>query len=171
MTALSGHRLVEHFIKMGEGGDLSQSLYLLNRPSDDPYGFERKADIVVINLGTNDYYQKYTAEQFEDYYYTLIKTVKEKNGDNCKILCLNGAMGDNYDDAILSAVERAGGRVEAIYAHKLTTSGGHPTEEQHAAYAEELLPIIKELPDRFVPTITIVPEGDGDSDIIEFDAN
>lgn len=170
MTSLSGYRLVEHFIK-DNGGDIADSLYLKTAPTanaEEDYGFERKADIVVINLGTNDYAQNMGEQTFEEYYVKLLNAVKEKNGEDCKILCLYNAYNNTYENAILSAVKRAGGAGKAIVAYKLDCVGAHPTAAQHAAYAEVLKPIIENLPEPFEPILNVIPEGNGDEDNMDW---
>ena len=170
MFALSGHRLVEHVIKKDSAGDISESAYLKTNhlKSTENYDFARKADIVVINIGTNVFDQNKGADTFEDYYYTLLKTVKEKNGEACKILCLYNAMNENYESAILSAVERFGGADRAVVTYKLDCAGAHPTIAQHAAYAEVLKPVIENLPEPFDPILNVIPEGNGDEENMDW---
>ena len=166
LTALSGQGLL-----CGEPGVTNGYLYadpIGN--SETLYGFERKADIVVINIGTNDYAQRVGEENFKAAYLNILRTVREKNGDGCKILCLYNAMNDTYAAAILEAVEEFGGVLEGVSVYKLEQSngGGHPNIDEHKAYSETLKEVIKTLPEKFVHDFTVIPEGDGDSNSMDF---
>ena len=173
MVGISGHKLVEHLIKKDADGNIDESMYLKTSHLKSPnasYDFARQADIVVINIGTNDVSYSVGAEKFEDYYYTLLQTVREKNGDDCKILCLYNAMNYTYESSILSACERVGGEANGVTVFKLdrAANNAHPNIAEHAAYAAELKNVILNLPAPIAPTITVIPEGDGDLDGIDF---
>lgn len=140
MTALSGHKLI--------GQMDSMYLYTSHLVSmQHQYDFARKADIVVINLGTNDVFKGESESDFKEAYISFLKTVKEKNGEKCKILCLYNAMNDTFSGAILEAVVEVGGANRGISTYKLARAAGdpgkHPSVKEHEAYAEALLPIIK----------------------------
>ena len=173
MTALSGQGLL-----CGAPGVTNGYLYASPlKDNTNQYSFERKADIVVINIGTNDYSKKVGEAEFKAAYKSFLQTVKEKNGKECKILCLYNTMNDTYANAILEACREMGGELEAIVTYKLDRASGttpnivgHPTAEENKAYAEVLKDIILNLPERFDPTLNVIPEGDGDDDVIDFEA-
>jgi lysophospholipase L1-like esterase len=141
MTALSGQGLLCGYPGVTNG-------YLYADPVGDPtvrYDFARKADVVVINIGTNDYWASDVSEdEFEAAYLAFLKTVKEKNGDTCKILCLYNTMNDTYYNAIFNAVDAIGGEAEGVYVYKLDRAhqNQHPNIAEHAAYAEVLKDVI-----------------------------
>ncbi|MBE6546986.1 MAG: hypothetical protein E7668_06060 [Ruminococcaceae bacterium] len=138
VTALSGQGLL-----CGNPGMTDGYLYaspLRDKTDNGMYQFERKADIVVINIGTNDYSQNKGEANFETSYLSFLNTVRQKNGADCKIVCVYNMMNDTYKDAILSAVEDFGGEGNGVYVWKAKNcGGGHPTISQHAQYAEDLL--------------------------------
>ena len=110
MTALSGQGLLYGTPGVTNG-------YLYADPignSEVQYDFARKADIVVINIGTNDCYQNVGEDEFKTAYLSFLETVREKNGDSCKILCLYNAMNDTYSNAILAAVKEFGGEFNGV---------------------------------------------------------
>jgi len=121
--------------------------------SSQKYAFERKADIVVINIGTNDYYYSVgggtphinlTEAQFKEGYYNFIRQVKEANGEDCQILCLYGMMNNTYSAGILGAVSQAGGAQNGVYALSMpASSGGHPHATDHKAYTNTLTEYIQ----------------------------
>lgn len=165
MTALSGQGLLYGTPGVTNG-------YLYADPignSEVQYNFARKADIVVINIGTNDCYQKVGEAEFKTAYLSFLKTVREKNGDSCKILCLYNAMNDTYSNAILAAVEEFGGEFNGVSVYKLDRAynNQHPNISEHEAYAETLKEIIVDLPGKYVPDITVLPSGDGSDNSID----
>ncbi len=168
MTALSRQGLL-----CGTPGVTSGYLYASPlKDSKNQYAFERKADIVVINVGTNDYSENVGEAEFKAAYLSFLKTVREKNGEECKILCLYNSMNDTYANAILAVAEEFGGEPMGVFVYKLdrAENNAYPGISEHAAYAEALKEVIADLPDRVIPTITVVPEGDGDADHIDFPA-
>ncbi len=81
MTALSGQGLL-----YGTPGVTNGYLYAdPTGHAEEKYDFSRKADIVVINVGTNDFTQEVGESNFKTAYLNFLKTVREKNGDRCKI--------------------------------------------------------------------------------------
>lgn len=143
VTALSGQGLL-----MGNPG--IENGYLLTSPrrSTNAYGFTRKANVVVINIGTNDYgyreSEHITAEQFGTAYLRFLQTVREKNA-GCRVICLYNAMNDTFSDQIKSAVSEMGGEESGIWLLSLTRAkSGHPDIAEQAAYATELKPVIEQ---------------------------
>ncbi len=167
MTALSGQGLL-----CGNPGVTNGYLYADPIGNGETkYDFARKADIVVINIGTNDYSNKNVSEaDFIVAYLNFLRTIREKNGNECKILCLYNTMNDTYANAILAAVENFGGTFAGVTTYKLNRAEGnhHPNIAEHEAYAEALKDIITSLPEKSDSGITYVPEGDGSSDSMDF---
>lgn len=76
-----------------------------------PYEFDKKADVVVVNLGTNDagYITSKDfdySEQFPKDYLSLLRYIREKNPD-AYIICLYGFMGkqSSVDNGIKQAIQ------------------------------------------------------------------
>ena len=92
--------------------DCMSDIYKLLSPLNPiPYDFADKADVVVVNLGTNDagYITSKDfsySEQFPQDYLALLQYIRTKN-PNAYILCLYGFMGkqDSVDDGIKKVVE------------------------------------------------------------------
>lgn len=113
--------------------------------------FERQADIVVINLGTNDgtvaTRKGLTASKFQKGATELMELVREKN-PNAKIVWVTGMMGTFFKTGLTEAVETLGGADAGYYFCELPkgTSGGagHPDMEQHEAAAETLIAFLRE---------------------------
>lgn len=144
VTALSGQGLL-----MGNPGMTNGYLYASAlRSTEQEYAFERKADIVVINIGTNDYSRQtqysIDAEKFKTAYVNFLKTVMEKNGPDCKIYCLYNTMNDTFYNAILSACQEVCGGSNEIYTLKMErTASGHPTVQEHEKYTAVLVEALK----------------------------
>lgn len=166
MTALSGQGLL-----CGNPGVTNGYLYADPIGNGETkYDFARKADIVVINIGTNDFSKNVGEAEFKAAYLAFLRTVREKNGEDCKILCLYNTMNDTYAQAILSAVEEFGGTLAGVTTYKLNRADGnhHPNIAEHIAYAEALKDVIKNLPTKFESGIIHIPEEDGSRDSMDF---
>ena len=141
VTALSGQGLIYGpSCTMTDGYLYGSAL----RSKSQQFAFERKADIVVINIGTNDYGNKSAANidkaKFKAAYLAFLKTVAEKNGAECKIYCLYNTMNDTFKDAILEACAEFGGEAKNVYTFQMTkAASGHPTIEENVKYTEDLL--------------------------------
>ncbi len=115
------------------------------------WGFERPADIVVINLGTNDNSvrkSRFTKEStILEGMENLMMMVREKNPD-AKIVWATGMMGIAFKPGLTEIVEKLGGAEAGYYFCVLPkgTSGGagHPNEEEHQAAATELIQFLKD---------------------------
>lgn len=115
-------------------------------------------DIVVINLGTNDFsYCKNDVEKSEEYakaYVEFLKTVREKN-QGAHIICTLGIMGGGLYPYIEKAVERYQEETQDVhissfqFAEQLASDGyavdWHPSEITHEKAANQLVTYIDEL--------------------------
>ena len=138
MTALSGQGLV----CAGSPGMVKGYKHACYEKSNTEYDFARKADMVVVNIGTNDEFRKsaesISADTFKNTYKTFLEYIKEKNGANCKILCLYNVMNDTFSSSITAACAELGGEEQGIYYHKLDRAAGnhHPNTAEHIEYAK-----------------------------------
>lgn len=100
--------------------------YLLASPLRDAtqqYLFARKATAAVVHIGAIDLADEtVTAEAFQASYMTLLRTIRAKNGNACKLYCLYGAGGDRWNQAILDACEALGGEAAGIYTLELVAN-------------------------------------------------
>ena len=114
------------------------------------WSFERPADIVVINLGTNDNSvrkTRYTSEaQILSGMKNLTNIVRSRNPD-AKIVWATGMMGICFKKGLTEMVEELGGADAGYYFCVLPkgTSGGagHPDEAEHLAASETLIEFLK----------------------------
>lgn len=115
----------------------------LNPKSSVEYGASG-ADMIIINLGTNDAGNigKVTnfSEQFKNKYKEWISALRTANPD-APIICTYGLMGQNatVKNAITAAVDALNDDNVFTYFYTNNASGGHPLVETHRAGAEELL--------------------------------
>ncbi|MBE6546675.1 MAG: hypothetical protein E7668_04460 [Ruminococcaceae bacterium] len=91
------------------------------RDAEAEYGFARKADVVVVDLGAVDAAlsatdDTVTPEAFAERYEALLTAIRAKNGEDCKIVCVyTSAMGD-FGTAVLNACRvEMGGQQEGFY--------------------------------------------------------
>lgn len=148
MTALSGQGLLCGEPNVTVGYEYAS----WKKDKVNKYDFARQADMVVINIGTNDFYQKddlnIDADDFKAAYKSFLEMVKVKNGEDCKIICVYNCMNDNFGDVISTLCREMGGADAGYYSYKLdrakshTNGSGHPTAAEEAAYANYLNPII-----------------------------
>ncbi len=111
-----------------------------NRSMKTEYGFARKADYSILNVGTNDCANGLSAAEFEAKLKELIAVVREKNGADCRIVLVGGMMKTEYNDTIKRVTRELGGAAEKYYVYiaDQAAGGNHPTEAEHKEYAELL---------------------------------
>jgi lysophospholipase L1-like esterase len=123
------------------------------RGMSSEFGFERKADAVVINLGTNDYSNPTDApaDAFAAAYERILRYARQKHGEDCKIIAVYNVMNDTYSQQILKVLQALGGEEQGFYAVKLDRTArvhtSHPTAEENAAYTEVLSELIGKILD------------------------
>lgn len=112
------------------------------------YEFERKADMVVINLGTNDVmaYQVDKAT-FVKEAKRLVELIREKNGEGVPIIWTDNMMGYSVKEWVSEVFEEFGGEDAGLYLYEFEPNndggGSHPTKEAHATSATALVDYIK----------------------------
>lgn len=158
MTALSGKGILY-------GNMLIPDYYRYASKSKDAkneYEFDRKADIIVVNIGTNDETHNMDKDQFKAEFKKWIQFAKEINGEDCKFLAIWNMKNTNYYIHIQKVFEELGGEEAGYYIYKAkrsTNSGSyyHPNVAEHAAY----VPDLKELCEKILATpITNTPATD-----------
>ncbi len=129
-------------------GDNMQKLYpylCLNR-DETLYPFDTLADVVIINLGTNDNSVGVTAAEFQVGSKALMQLAREKN-PNAKIVWCTGMMGTFYSDAVQTSVRELGGADNGYYFVTLpyngNGAGAHPSADGHKAAATVLQDFLK----------------------------
>lgn len=155
-TGIQGMK--EDYLLIDDIYTYSDSNFQMRRGMDDytPWDFNGGSDIVVINLGTNDY--TYTGEdedlqdEFENGYYSLICSVRENN-PNADIICTLGISGAELLERIESAAVRFSSDYgdDRIYTMKFDYQseedgfGGdyHPTVKTHEKAAAKLAEFIE----------------------------
>ena len=120
------------------------------------------ADIVCINIGTNDEKQilknKEKEQRFTEEYIELLKLVRQTN-PNAQIVALYGAMTTEFVEKIKMSVEQYRDLTgdEKIYFYKFKNSiyemengvaSGHPSQTAHTIFADELIEYILEKIDK-----------------------
>ncbi len=114
------------------------------------HDFARPADIVVINLATNDHGRlnggEITPREFMDMAKDLMQFVRQKN-PNAKIVWAYGMAYDGARDYLVTAVKELGGADEGYYFCHLpgNVAGekGHPVVESHQNAANTLIAYLK----------------------------
>ena len=119
----------------------------------EKYSFDKKPDIVVLNLGTNDssFVSGITANaaEFSEDYYVFLSMLRVKYPD-AYIMCLYGFMGK--DDYVSEAISTAVAKMQdarisdrcGYYAPNNDGANDHPTKEAQAVWATSLTRYINE---------------------------
>ncbi len=114
------------------------------------YKFERKPDVVVINLGTNDegMCRKNNVEysSVKDDAVALLNMVRADHPD-AKIVWLYGTMDTGLANVLNNAVNEVGGEAKGFYfmlgEQNFKGGGGHPHADAHKANGKKLAEFIK----------------------------
>ena len=152
MTALSGQGIIY-------GRPIPQSSRYASyaRSTDKEYGFPRRADLVVMTVGTNDKAHansdNITPEAFRAVFVEFAQYIRKMNGD-CRILAAYNLMG-NFISEVEAAIEELGGAEKGFYticvkkhpgpATNANGGKGHPDKYAHAFYAEQVTEKIREI--------------------------
>ena len=106
-----------------------------------PYGFERKADLVVLALGTND---TASGDTFKQAVRDMIAQIRSKNGNVPIVLQYNMMISAHADELVAVAAE-----YDNVYSLKVTRNNGggsssatgtkHPSDAGQAVVAQELV--------------------------------
>ena len=118
-------------------------------PNAPEYTFERKADIVVMALATNDHSSVNTGAEFRAGFKQLMDLIREKHGQDVQIVCVWGMMTTTWGNQLTIAAEECG--VHCIRVTQNNNGGsykaggtGHPHADGHAIVAQELTTYIQE---------------------------
>ncbi len=129
-------------------GNNMQILYpylCLNR-DETPYPFDTLADVVIINLGTNDSRVGVSAAEFQAGAQNLMQLARQKNPD-AKIVWCTGMMGTFYGNEVQAAVSELGGADNGYFYVELpyggSGAGAHPSASEHEAAAAVLQEYLK----------------------------
>ncbi len=122
------------------------------RRSLGEYGFERKPDVVVINLGTNDQHmcnnKKLDYNDVKPDAIALLNMVRACHSD-AKIVWFYGTMDTGLANAIYNAVNELGGKDKGFYLafgeQNFRGGGGHPHGDAHRANGKTLADFIRSI--------------------------
>ncbi len=125
--------------------------YVCKRYGEETYNFERKPDIVVINLGTNDVganddIDHKPLSEIQEGFIKFLKTIKKHNPTS-KIVWCYGMMRNEYNDIIKKAVAALGGKEENLYTFHLPRNNEgfrwHPSVKGQTNAAKALSKYLK----------------------------
>jgi hypothetical protein len=107
----------------------------------------RTPDVVIINLGTNDYDCGSSESGFKTNMKELIEYVRESYAEDVAIIWAYNFGGYGCDNWAFDVIEELGGEDNGIYLLKMTReqggANGHPSLEGHYTAADELVSFIK----------------------------
>ncbi|MBQ7347155.1 MAG: hypothetical protein IJW55_04290 [Clostridia bacterium] len=157
----------------GQGLTVGESPIASNYAKDGNY--DAKADIVVVNVGAEDFAQTgdnaVDADAFTTAYKNFLKAVRAQNGSSCKIVCVSTSSNEALNTAIASACEALGGNQAGYYGKALTASAAtNPTAAEHAAYATELATYLNSIKDDVISLKTLDRENAGYGEEVDYDS-
>ncbi len=151
MTALSGQGIL-----CGNPGiPLGYKYACYNKSTTSQYDFERKADAIVINIGTNDFSKSnelgITPASFYTAFRNFVEYAREKNGPDCIFLGVYNMMNDTYGDQIKKVFDDLGGADSNYYtqimSRQTNTHNTHPSKENNISYAQIISTLLKSILD------------------------
>ena len=130
------------------------SAYSYKRDKEVKYDFARIPDLLIINLGTNDFYLNCdlkicSLEEVEQKTKEFIELVRSSYGKQIPILWVSRFMkiGSSYVDAIDKAIAALGGEEAKIYRLDVPTCAGgaqgHPDIEGHRIACEQVVDYVR----------------------------
>jgi lysophospholipase L1-like esterase len=157
-VAWSGRGVVKNYA--GEPGDLMPTLYerVLPQVAASSWSFTRSADVVIVNLGTNDFSTEPDPEfsQFRDAYAALLAKIRARN-PLAFVVCTLGPMLPPVDlqravRAIQAAIQlrtvEGDQRVSYFPLGVSNDAPGcdwHPSVATHERMAKALMPVVRRL--------------------------
>ena len=136
--------------KYGYSSTTMQDVYPAQRYNYDQktqYDFAKKADVVVLALGTNDNSIQYDAALKRAGLVEMLQLVRAKNPD-APIVWIHGMMTNGVSSMIEEIVAEFGGEEAGYYACRLTQNnaggGSHPSLSGQQKFADELVAFLTE---------------------------
>ncbi len=115
--------------------------YLCVHRDQTVYPFDTLADVVIINLGTNDSRYNVSNAEFQAGATNLMQLARQKN-PGAKVVWCTGMMGTFYSSAVQAAVQSLGGADNGYYfltlPYGVSGAVGHPSVAEHKAAAAVL---------------------------------
>jgi len=111
------------------------------------YGFDKKAKVVIVDLGAADYAlsktdSTVTAEAFAEKYQAMIETIIENNSETdspCRVVCVYDAANEAFADAVTAVYEAIGKQSAGIYVcTRNSGEDGVMSSDEQTAYLKVL---------------------------------
>ncbi|MBO4541466.1 MAG: pilus assembly protein N-terminal domain-containing protein, partial [Bacilli bacterium] len=151
---------------IGEGNHVKDHYDKVNYDGEHHWNFDNYTpDIVLINLGTNDYWDpRFNEQTFKTNYVNFVSALANEYGKETSFVLLSGLM-EQQVDGFLSGIKATleASLPNAFYQYQFSQcNNGHPLYGEHAKASDELIRLIKAnhldaLPQR-EESETIIPE-------------
>lgn len=146
IVGCSGIGIDKGFTTFSEDDFYPKASYYRDRGT--AYGFSRKPDLVVINLGTNDQMKGSSEMVFKAGVRSLIAFIREQYGDVNIVWTYNMMRDNNVEPWVRAVIEELGGEQNGLYICKLNRDlqggNGHPTEDGHLIASRILVSFVNE---------------------------
>ena len=118
------------------------------RSTEEEYSFDRRADLILIDVGMSDATHDYTVTEYRAALEKFTEYARAKNPD-AHILFVCGMAYPTYNETTAEYVRSLGGKANKYYYYEVDPTAKvhtvHPTAEENAAYATELSEAIRQI--------------------------
>ena len=133
---------------IGEGNHVKDLYGKVNYDGEHNWNFNNyRPDIVLINLGTNDYWDSdhWNEQTFLDNYCSTVTSLANIYGEETSFILLSGLMEQEVNAFVLKAKTRLASLPNPVYSYQFSRcEAGHPLYGEHAKASDELIKLIKE---------------------------
>ena len=132
---------------IGEGNHVKDYYDKVNYDGEHHWNFDNYTpDIVLINLGTNDYWDpKFNSTTFLTSYINTVTSLANTYGEETSFILLSGLMEQEVNDYVVQLKTTLQHSLpNKFYSYQFSKcAGGHPLCSEHAKASDELIRLIK----------------------------
>lgn len=156
---------------IGEGNHVKDHFNKVNYDGEHYWNFDNYTpDIVLFNLGTNDYWDpRYNQQTLLTHYVNTIKSIADEYGEDTTFILLSGLMEQEVDAIVQLAKASIQQAIpNAVYTYQFSKcASGHPLYSEHAKASDELIRLIKtnhlDIPHEREQEEPVIPESQGET--------
>ena len=134
---------------IGEGNHVKDHFNKVNYDGENEWNFNNYIpDIVLINLGTNDYWDSanFNEDKYITYYVQTVKSLSEAYGKDTSFILLSGLMEQEVNTYVLKVKNKLESEISnKVYTYQFNKcEEGHPKYLEHVKASDQLIKLIKE---------------------------
>ena len=148
IQARSGIGLYTANNTIGEGHHVKDYYNRVNYDGEHYWNFDNYTpDIVLINLGTNDYWDSahFNSETYITNYVNFVTSLASNYGDDTSFVLLSGLMEQEVNQFVLQVKLRLASLPNQVFTYQFSKCNeGHPVYPEHAKASDELVRLIRQ---------------------------